>query len=106
MVIALPGNPVSALTNLHVLALAALDQAAGRSRERTRQVTMEGPVPEHASFTIHLPVRLNAAGRAQAAAPVNSGDFTGLLNSSGCVTIPPRPDWPALPLALSYTPWL
>lgn len=103
VVIALPGNPVSALTNLHVLVLPALDHAAGRTRGRAYPVAMDGAIPAHPSFTLHLPVAIHAAGRAAAAPTSNSGDFIGLLKSSGCVTLPPRADHTSL---LSYTPWL
>lgn len=106
VIIALPGNPVSALTNLHVLALPALDRAAGRSSARSRPVVAGGALPAHSSFTLHLPVCLDAAGRAHAAPTSNSGDFVGLLNSSGCVTLPPLPERPAHPITMSYTPWL
>jgi molybdopterin molybdotransferase len=106
VLIALPGNPVSAVTNLHVLALPALDHAAGRTGERSWPVLPDGLLPAHPGFTLHLPVRINRAGRAEAAATSNSGDFIGLLRSSGCVTIPPRPEHELQPLTLSYTPWL
>ncbi len=107
MLLALPGNPVSALTTLHVLALAALDHAAGRSSGRTCQVIMEGSVPWHVRLTTHLPVLINAAGLAQAVPPSNSGDFAGLLSSSGCVTLPPMPErLQPLPQSYAFLPWL
>ncbi len=106
VLIALPGNPVSAVTNLHVLALPALDHAAGRTSERSRPVLPDGKLPAHPGFTLHLPVWINAAGRAEVAATSNSGDFIGLLRSSGCVTIPPRLEHELQPLTLPYTPWL
>ena len=106
IVIALPGNPVSALTNLHVLAIPALDHAAGRTGVRSRLVTVESDIAAHPDLTVHLPVRINAAGRAEPAPTSNSGDFTGLLASSGCATVPPRSQPLSQPLTVSYTPWL
>ena len=104
VIVGLPGNPVSALTNLHVLALPALDHAAGRTSERLRPVVMAGVVAAHPSLTVHLPVWLNPLGQAEAAATSNSGDFIGLLKSSGCVTLAPGMERSTQ--SVPYTPWI
>jgi molybdopterin molybdotransferase len=103
IVLALPGNPVSALTNLHVFGLPALEMASGLAKRARRLVA----APENAAlltgFTHHLPVVLAPDGRAHAAATGNSGDFIGLLKSDGFLTLPPRGDAAA---AHPFTPWL
>ncbi len=103
VILALPGNPVSALTGLHVFLLPALANAAGRTILGSHRVVMDDLAMQLADFTRHLPVTLRADGRAVPAATGNSGDFIGLLRSEGFVTLPPRgaPD-----TAFPFTPWL
>lgn len=101
-IMALPGNPVSALTAFHAFVLPALAVASGLSLPPPRLVILEGAKNALLDFTWHLPVRLRADGRAEPAATGNSGDFIGLLKSDGFVTIPPRGADAAYP----YTPWL
>ena len=103
VVMALPGNPVSALTGLHTFVLPALAVASGLPRPSPRRVVMEDRTTRLPEFTRHLPVTLLADGRAEPAATGNSGDFIGLLNSDGFITLPPRglPD-----TAFPFTPWL
>ncbi len=103
LVLALPGNPVSALTGLHAFLLPALAAAAGRAPEPPRPVVMDSPPSAPPDFTQHLPVEILADGRAAASPTGNSGDFAGLLASAGFVTISPATD-PAAPLP--FTPWL
>jgi molybdopterin molybdotransferase len=101
-VIALPGNPVSALTGLHAFALPALAAATGMSRPAPRLVVPAAPFPSLPDMTLHLPVSLDDAGRAHAAPTGNSGDFIGLLRSHGFVTLPPRG---VVQAAHPFTPW-
>lgn len=103
VILALPGNPVSALTGLHVFLIPALAVASGLPRPSSRRVVMDDRTQQLADFTRHLPVTLRANGRAEPAATGNSGDFIGLLRSDGFVTLPPRglPD-----VAFPFTPWL
>lgn len=105
MIIALPGNPVSALTGLHVFVLPALAKASGLTLPETRRVVMEDSRMQLEKFTRHLPVRLRADGRAEPAATGNSGDFIGLLGSDGFVTIPPREEGETAAVAFPFTPW-
>ena len=103
LVMALPGNPVSALTGLHALVLPALGAAVGRPRSAPRMVTPAEPLAGLDGMTHHLPVALDTDGRACPAPPGNSGDVIGLLRSDGFVTIPPG----AGPFAaLPFTPWI
>jgi molybdopterin molybdotransferase len=103
VILALPGNPVSALTGLHVFLLPALVVASGLQRPLPRHVVMDDRTQHLAGFTRHLPVTLRADGRAESAATGNSGDFIGLLKSDGFVTLPPRG---SLDVAFPFTPWL
>ena len=103
VILALPGNPVSALTGLHVFLIPALAAAAGAAVNGGRRVVMDDLSLQLADFTQHLPVTLGADGRATATTAGNSGDFIGLLRSEGFVTLPPRG---AQDRAFSFTPWL
>lgn len=102
MIVALPGNPVSAVTGLHAFVLPALDQASGLPPVGARRVIPAGRMEGLDGMTRHLPVVIGADGRAQAAPVGNSGDFIGLLKSDGFVTLPPRGESAA---ALPFTPW-
>lgn len=102
VILALPGNPVSALTGLHTLLLPALDVATGLTPLKPRRVTMDDRTVQLPDFTRHLPVTLRADGRAEPAATGNSGDFIGLLNSDGFITLPPRGSSTA---AFPFTSW-
>ena len=103
MIIALPGNPVSAITGLHAFVLPALAVASGWLQPERRQVVMDDQTQCLPEFTRHLPVALNAEGRAKPANTGNSGDFIGLLKSDGFVTLPPRGTETHV---YPYTPWL
>ncbi len=103
MILALPGNPVSALTGLHTFLIPALAVASGLPRPVPRLVVMDDRAQQLPDFTRHLPVTFRADGRAEPAATGNSGDFIGLLKSDGFITLPPR----GLPAAaFPFTPWL
>ncbi len=103
VVMALPGNPVSAITGLHAFVLPALAVASSCPLPKPRLVVPAGRFEGLPGMTQHLPVKLSADGRAHAAPTGNSGDFIGLLKSDGFVTIPPRG---AIGAAFPYTPWL
>lgn len=102
VVLALPGNPVSALTGLHTLLLPALAAASGLIPSVPRRVVMDDRSQQLPGFTRHLPVTIRADGRAEPAATGNSGDFIGLLTSDGFITLPPSGSSIA---AFPYTPW-
>ena len=103
MIMALPGNPVSALTGLHTFVFPGLAAATGLKPPAARRVVMEDKMASLPDFTRHLPVILRPDGRAEPAATGNSGDFIGLLKSDGFVTLPPRGDEA---VAFPFTPWL
>jgi molybdopterin molybdotransferase len=102
-IMALPGNPVSAIIGLHAFVLPALSVAAGLPRPAPRRVIPATPFNPLPGMTLHLPVSLDEAGRAHAAPTGNSGDFIGLLKSDGFVTVPPRGE---PQLAFPFQPWI
>lgn len=103
MIMALPGNPVSALTGLHAFVLPALAKASGLSAPGSRLVIPSSRINGLPGMTLHLPVKLGADGRAEPAATGNSGDFIGLLKSDGFITLPPGG---SIPAAVPFTFWL
>ena len=106
VIMALPGNPVSALTGLHAFVLPALGVASGLPVPKPRLVLASGRLDRVPGMTHHLPVTLRDDGLVEAAASGNSGDFIGLLSSDGFVTLPPRSENPQISAALPFTPWL
>jgi molybdopterin molybdotransferase len=102
MIVALPGNPVSALTGLHTFVLPALAAASGLILPERRMAVSAEPLTGLPDMTWHLPILLGADGRAQAAPTGNSGDFISLLHSDGFVTLSPRG---TLQTAYPFTPW-
>ena len=103
VIMALPGNPVSALTGLHAFVFPALAVASGLPLPKPRLVIPSDRMDGLPGMTRHLPVKLGADGRVQPAPTGNSGDFIGLLKSDGFVTLPPRG---GISVALPFTPWL
>ncbi len=106
VIMALPGNPVSALTGLHALVLPALAVASGLAVPKRRWVIAVGGLDGLPGMTHHLPVALRDDGRVEAAATGNSGDFVGLLKSDGFVTLSPRSESPGGAVAWPFTPWI
>jgi len=104
LVIALPGNPVSAITGLHAFVLPALAKAAALDVAGV-PVHLDAAVSGLPDFTWHLPVKLLGGSRVTPAPTGNSGDFIGLLASDGFITLPPRSDGPAAS-SHPFTPWL
>ncbi len=108
-VFALPGNPVSAYTCLHRYVLPALAAAAGLILPPPRRVALAAAFTFRPKMTRFLPVTLGEGpdGRQQAVpVPGNtSGDFSGLVGTTGFVELPPEPEeFPAGWLA-PYWPW-
>lgn len=101
LVMALPGNPVSALTGLHAMVVPGLEASIGLAERSKRWVVPAVPLPSLPGMTRHLPVSIGSDGRARAVLTANSGDFIGLLRSDGFVTLPPA----GLEAAYEFTPW-
>lgn len=103
VIMALPGNPVSAITGLHTLVLPALAASSGMNPPKPRFVLPQGKIDGLSGMTQHLPVTLSADGKATPAPTGNSGDFIGLLRSDGFITVPPRGDFAA---SYPFTHWI
>jgi molybdopterin molybdotransferase len=103
IIIALPGNPVSAITGLHAFVLPALAVASGLPLPKHRLVIPAELLTGLPGMTHHLPVTLGADGKVRPAPTGNSGDFIGLLKSDGFITLPHRGE---LCAAYPFTPWL
>jgi molybdopterin molybdotransferase len=104
LVIALPGNPVSAITGLHAFVLPALAMAAGLD-VASLPVHFDASENGLPDFSWHLPVKLVGGLRVIPAPTGNSGDFIGLLASDGFITLPPRSAGPAAS-SYPFTAWL
>jgi molybdopterin molybdotransferase len=104
VIMALPGNPVSALTGLHTFVLPALAVSSGIAPPpKPRLVLPQGKIDGLSGMTQHLPVSLTADGKVSPAPTGNSGDFIGLLRSDGYITIPPREEFAA---SYPFTHWI
>lgn len=90
VVFGLPGNPVSALVCLHRYVIPALRQWSGEvtAAPQVRKVLGDFARPE--GLTLFLPVADCGDGTAQALPTANSGDFAGLLGSTGFVEVDER----------------
>lgn len=103
MIMALPGNPVSALTGLHAFVLPALAAASGSKQQKPRLVLAQEKIDGLHGMTRHLPITIATDGKVTPSPTGNSGDFIGLLRSDGFITIPPRGEFAA---AFPFTPWI
>ena len=106
IVMALPGNPVSAITGLHAFVLPALKKASRLNAGSPRNVVLDDRAVGLEHMTLHLPVVIRDDGRAEPAPTGNSGDFIGLLKSDGFVTLPPRGEEAGPTVAAPFTAWL
>ncbi|PTX98572.1 molybdopterin molybdotransferase MoeA [Opitutus sp. ER46] len=92
LVFALPGNPVSCYTCLHRYVLPALARASGWNQPARPQAVLSERVTFTANLTYFLPVVTSSGPQAELRAkpcPTNtSGDFSGLLGTTGFVELP------------------
>ncbi|MEM9882125.1 MAG: molybdopterin molybdotransferase MoeA [Planctomycetota bacterium] len=92
-VVALPGNPVSALVGTVVLGGPALRQRGGWAEEPRRQRvvvdTQTPPTPATLGLWRYLPAAVTAGGRAAPLANRGSGDVAALGPSHGLLELPP-----------------
>ncbi|MEM1098461.1 MAG: molybdopterin molybdotransferase MoeA, partial [Planctomycetota bacterium] len=91
-VVALPGNPVSALVGAVILAGPVLRRCAGLSSDvRPARVEIEsGPVPSRpASFRQFVPATLTPRGTLTPLAHQGSGDVAAIGAADGCFEVPP-----------------
>ena len=103
VVFGLPGNPVSALVCLHRYVIPALRQWSGEvtAAPQVRKVLGEFDRPQ--GLTLFLPVADCGDGTARALPTANSGDFAGLLGSTGFIEVDERF---AAHSSARYFPWI
>lgn len=103
VVFGLPGNPVSALVCLHRYVIPALCHWSVEVPvpPQVRKVRGDFAMPQ--GLTLFLPVSDCGDGTAQALPTANSGDFAGLLGSSGFVQVDERF---AAHSSARYFPWI
>ncbi|MFM8716006.1 MAG: molybdopterin molybdotransferase MoeA [Spartobacteria bacterium] len=90
VVFGLPGNPVSALVCLHRYVIPALRQWSGEVTAAPQVRKVLGDFARPGGLTLFLPVADCGDGTAQALPTANSGDFAGLLGSTGFVEVDER----------------
>ena len=102
IVFGLPGNPVSALVCLHRYVIPALRHWSGEVVGTPQRRKVGGDFNRPEGLTLFLPVCDCGDGTVCALPTANSGDFAGLLGSSGFVQVDERfaADSPA-----PYFPW-
>lgn len=108
LVLALPGNPVSALCALHSHLLPLLRWRIGLPSQEA-PVLLDVPVPRHPRFTLFLPARLEVKAQGQRNATLvptaNSGDFLPLARAQGVVELAPGADEHQPEDPLIFHPW-
>ena len=87
IVIALPGNPVSAMMGFYAIVMPALQATFGQKIGLPRMVQLDSTPEYSQDFTRHLPVRWERDGVVKIIHLHNSGDFMGLLGSDGWITL-------------------
>jgi molybdopterin molybdotransferase len=90
-VFGLPGNPLSTLTCFHRYIAPALKAMAARSPEQFMHVQLADDFEFQPPLTCFLPVKLINQSAETKAIPCpanNSGDYSGILETSGFVEIP------------------
>jgi len=102
LILALPGNPVSALVCARVIAYPALRTLAGfQSSAVPFALTLDNPDDKPLDLWHHRPVRLTGPGTAALIDNRGSGDTLALSRSDGVVLVPPNRTepgpWPFYP---------
>ena len=83
VIFGLPGNPVSALVCLHRYLIPALDRWSGALPVATPRIRLSGDFARPPGLTLFLPVVAESNGSAHPLPVANSGDFAGLIGSTG-----------------------
>ncbi len=83
VIFGLPGNPVSALVCLHRYLLPALGNWSGAVPVATPRMKLSGGFVRPPGLTLFLPVVAESNGSARPLPVANSGDFAGLIGSTG-----------------------
>lgn len=83
VIFGLPGNPVSALVCLHRYLLPALGSWSGAVPVASPRKRLSGGFARPPGLTLFLPVVAESNGSAHPLPVANSGDFAGLIGSTG-----------------------
>jgi len=83
VIFGLPGNPVSALVCLHRYLIPALDRWSGAVPVATPRMKLSGGFVRPPGLTLFLPVDAESNGAVRPLPVANSGDFAGLIGSTG-----------------------
>jgi molybdopterin molybdotransferase len=103
VVFGLPGNPVSALVCLHRYVIPTLRHWSSETPAPPQVRKVLGNFARPDGLTLFLPVADCGDGTAQALPTANSGDFAGLLGSTGFVEVDERF---AAHSSARYFPWV
>jgi len=103
VVFGLPGNPVSALVCLHRYVIPALRHWNGEITGPTQRRKVVGSFARPEGLTLFLPVADGGDGTVRALPTANSGDFAGLIGSSGFLQVDERF---ATASPAPYFPWI
>lgn len=103
-IIALPGNPVSAMATLRRFGLAALRRLAGFDSPLPQPATVELPTRDGKTLGLwwYRLARLTGVGQAELVATMGSGDYASAAQSDGLVEVPPGTIGAG---PLCYYPW-
>ncbi len=106
MVFALPGNPVSSLVGVYRYVLPYLRARSGVAYDlAVRQLPLAEPWQPLSDKTLYLPVTLNSQGEAVPKPTRNSGDFAGLLGTTGFVVLDKGEDMVEAGTKVLFVPW-
>ena len=107
-IFALPGNPLSTLTCFHRYILPALEKMAGRKAPPPLKIPLASNFSFPPPLTCFLPVELTHTSEGTLAKPSpanNSGDYSGILGTSGFIEIPQHETEAQAGTAYPYYPW-
>lgn len=107
-IFALPGNPLSTLTCFHRYILPALEKMAGRKPLPPLHFPLASDFSFPPPLTCFLPVELVHTPEGTQAKPSpahNSGDYSGILGTSGFIEIPQQEKEAKKGTAYQFYPW-
>lgn len=106
VVVALPGNPVSALVCAHLFLWPILRSLAGQSAGLPwKNVSLAAPIAPNPQRHLFRPVSLDASDRATAPAWAGSGDLMHALRTDGIVEVAPSTETAPAGTVVQFLPW-
>ncbi|WP_149495240.1 molybdopterin molybdotransferase MoeA [Roseiconus lacunae] len=96
LILALPGNPVSATINCHRFAIPLIHKMAGRQHwmRQPALVTLDAPLRKTIPLHAMLLARITGPGMATLVESKGSGDLVAMAKSDGYVCVSPQEDSP------------